>query len=58
MCVVCLGAIFVCVCLGLVRQELGSCSEICAVCVSLSVIFAGWLEFPCVPFSCLCVYVV
>ena len=38
-CVVCLGAIFVCVCLGLVRQELGSCSEICAVCVSLSLLY-------------------
>lgn len=29
----------VCVCLGLVRQELGSCSEICAVCVSLCVLY-------------------
>lgn len=48
----------VCVCLGLVRQEFGSCSEICAVCVSLCVIFARWIEFPCVSFSCLCVYVV
>lgn len=33
MCIACLGAVFVCVCLGFVCQELGSCSEISVLCL-------------------------